>query len=133
MKPYRTGVKPHRRAAAKFIAEIHREVQKAYEEESVNGVNQSKIASILGVNRSVISRQLRGQSDMSSGRIAELAWVLGRKAKITLEKSPAPGDGCNVLEQQTIVRMENAPKVAVTNSTRMAVTAVVSEREGEIA
>jgi transcriptional regulator with XRE-family HTH domain len=49
-------------------------------------VNQSDIARRLGVNRSVISREIRGQKDMSLGRVAELATVMGYAPVFDLEK-----------------------------------------------
>jgi len=122
-------VKPHRRAAAKFVAEIHREIQKAYDEQAAYGVNQSKIADAIGVNRSVISKQMRGTADISSARIAELAWALGRKAKLTLEKpAPAP-DGSNVIGEVHVVKFGDAKPATVTNAKAVDKAAFVVTKE----
>lgn len=130
MKSYRTGVKPHRRSAAKFVAEIHREIQKAYLEEMMStGINQSKIADALGVNRSVISKQMRGTADISSARIGEIAWALGRKAKLTLEKPAPVPTGSNVIDEVRIVKFGDPTPATVTNANAIDKTAFVVTKE----
>jgi transcriptional regulator with XRE-family HTH domain len=58
---------------------VRRELQKALAEEAQKrGLTQSGLARAIGVNRSVISRELRGHKDLSLSRVAELAWALGR-------------------------------------------------------
>ena len=48
------------------------------------------IANALGVHRSVINRQMRGRKDMSLGRVAELAHLLGYEAEFELTKPTHP-------------------------------------------
>jgi hypothetical protein len=88
MTSFRLSVPPPRRAAAKFVSKVHRRLQKAYA--GTPDVTQTAIADALGVHRSVISRQLRGQQDMSLGRVAELAWAMGYEAEFELVKEQAP-------------------------------------------
>jgi transcriptional regulator with XRE-family HTH domain len=54
------------------------------EEGERNGINQSKIADAIGVHRSVISRELNGRQDITLGRLAELAWAMGREIDFSL-------------------------------------------------
>jgi transcriptional regulator with XRE-family HTH domain len=62
-------------------------LQKALlEEADESGVTQSKIALHLGVHRSVISRELNGSADITLGRVAELAFTLGREIEFSLPK-----------------------------------------------
>lgn len=78
MTLFQTPIKQNRRAAARFVAKVHRTLQKAYEAaKAEQGVTQTSIADALGVHRSVICRQLNGREDMSLGRVAEFAWALG--------------------------------------------------------
>lgn len=129
MTSYRIGVKPHRRAAARLVAEIHRTFQQAYTEEHAKGLTQSKIAQTLGVNRSVINRQLRGTADMSAGRMAELAWALGRKAKFTLETVDLPA-GSNATKPVGIIHLGTPQKTSSTNATTiMQSPVIVKENE----
>lgn len=93
MSSFRISVTPHRRAAARFINMVHRKLQKAYSD--APEVSQTDIANALGVHRSVINRQLRGTADISLGRVAELAYLLGLEADFDLVK-PFHADGCNV-------------------------------------
>jgi plasmid maintenance system antidote protein VapI len=85
MTSFRIGVTPSRRAAARFVAHVRRSLQRALvEERDLTGVNQSKIALSLDVHRSVISRELNGLQDITLGRVAELAWAMGREVDFKL-------------------------------------------------
>jgi plasmid maintenance system antidote protein VapI len=87
MTSFQISLTPNRRAAARFIGQIRRALQMAYvEEQTENGLSQSEIARALKVHRSVINRELKGLKDITAGRIAELAWAMGRKPAFTLEK-----------------------------------------------
>jgi len=48
------------------------------EEEKKRGLKQTDIARAIGVHRSVINRELKGRKDITLGRVAELAWAMGR-------------------------------------------------------
>ncbi|WP_175551257.1 helix-turn-helix domain-containing protein [Sphingobium sp. YR657] len=91
MTSYRTGISPHRRAATRFVARVHRTLQKAYEARRAEGVTQTSIAQAIGVHRSVVSRQLNGREDMSLGRVGEYAWVLGCDINFDFLPKTAPG------------------------------------------
>jgi plasmid maintenance system antidote protein VapI len=76
---FRITISPSRRAAARFVTAVRRALQKAYvEEQDRSGLTQTAIASALNVHRSVINRELRGRKDLTLGRVAELAWAMGR-------------------------------------------------------
>lgn len=75
MSSFRTSVTPHRRSAARFVESVRRRLVAAYADQPE--VTQTAIAAKLGIHRSVVSRQFRGVSDMSLGRVAELSWCLG--------------------------------------------------------
>jgi plasmid maintenance system antidote protein VapI len=95
MTSFQISISPNRRAAARFVAAVRRELQKAYAEESAaEGITQSEIARRLGVHRSVINRELKGMKDMTLGRVGELGWAIGRVAKFTLTK-PVESAGAN--------------------------------------
>lgn len=96
MTSFQISITPSRRAAARFIGKVRREILKALAEESASvGLTQSDIARTIGVHRSVINRELRGYKDISVGRIAELAFALGRKPDFALAKVQVPA-GTNV-------------------------------------
>lgn len=83
-------ISPDKRAAARFIGSVRRAIQKAYvEEQRKRGLSQSDIARELQVHRSVINRELRGFKDLTLGRVAQFAWVLGRKPTFNLEEQTA--------------------------------------------
>ncbi|MET0482540.1 MAG: helix-turn-helix transcriptional regulator [Aestuariivirgaceae bacterium] len=84
MTSFQITVSPHRRAAARFIALVRRELQKALLS-NADGLSQSDVARAIGVHRSVINRELRGQKDITLGRVAELAKALGYHPVFRLE------------------------------------------------
>src|ERR1700730_15943627 len=85
MPSFQITITPSKRAAGRFVSNVRRAIQKALaEEEKERGTTQSEMARAIGVNRSVISREIRGHKDLTLGRVAELAWALGRKATFDL-------------------------------------------------
>jgi Transcriptional regulator, contains sigma factor-related N-terminal domain len=96
MPSFRISITPSRRIATRFIDKVRRALQRAYaEEESARGLTQSEIAKNIGVHRSIINRELRGQKDMTLGRVAELAYAMGREPIFEL-RYPVVAPGANV-------------------------------------
>jgi transcriptional regulator with XRE-family HTH domain len=88
MPSFQISLKPSKRAAGRFVHGVRRSLQKALsEEQKKRGLTQSAIAKAIGVHRSVINRELRGKKDITLGRVAELAWAMGRKAVIELPET----------------------------------------------
>lgn len=104
MTSFQITVSPSRRAAARFIAHVRRELQKALvTAASRSGISQSDVARTIGVHRSVINRELRGQKDISLGRVAELAQALGYKPIFKLEEVVLPA-GSNLPPWQPAIK-----------------------------
>jgi hypothetical protein len=88
------------RKVAKFIGKVHRELQRALEYEKKNRrITQQQIASLIGVNRSVINREFLGGGNLTLRRLAELAWALGWEIGFELRK-PTATHGQNHLPVQ---------------------------------
>lgn len=111
---FQISVTPSRRAAARFIASVRRELLKALADEEAkgsNGIKQADIARAIGVNRSVVHRELRGHADITLGRLAELAWALGRKPVFELEvvktapQSNGPPPGADAAQFKSSVQV----------------------------
>lgn len=91
MMSYQISLTPSKRVSGHFVAQVRRAIQKALaEEEKERNVTQSDIARAIGVNRSVISREIRGHKDLTLSCVAELAWAMGRKPSFALQKVDAP-------------------------------------------
>jgi hypothetical protein len=85
---FQITISPNRRAAAQFVTNVRRAILKAYvEEQKASGITQTAIARALGVHRSVINRELKGLKDITLGRVAELAWAMGRLPSFDLPKA----------------------------------------------
>jgi plasmid maintenance system antidote protein VapI len=76
------------RKVSRFIGEVRSELQNALmEEKASRKLTQQNIASLIGVNRSVINRQLIGSENLTLRRVAELAWALGWDIEFRLLKT----------------------------------------------
>ena len=96
MTSFQISISPSRRAATRCVSRFRRAIQKALaEEQEKSGITQSDIARSIGVHRSVINREIRGQKDITLGRIGELAWALGREIVFDLQETNTAG-GTNV-------------------------------------
>lgn len=96
MTSFQIAISPSRRAAGRFISRVRRSLQLALVEEGqLSGINQSKVANAIGIHRSVISRELNGRQDITLGRVAEIAWALGREVEFNLPRVDYSA-GCNV-------------------------------------
>jgi len=117
MQLFQITISPSRRAAARFVSKVRRSLQKALlEEERKTGLKQTDIAKAIGVHRSVINRELRGKKDITLGRVAELAWAMGRKPALEL-LAQEPKAGSNVLPV-------NQPLISVVSSTSLGAIAL---------
>jgi len=113
MTSFRITLTPNKRAAGRFIALVRRALQRALaEEKQKEGLTQSEIACKIGVHRSVVNRQLRGNEDMTLGRIAELAWAMNRKAIIQLVEQ-AQDRGVNRIEKIETVITNSSAKLSL--------------------
>lgn len=92
MTSFRIAISPSERAGARFVSKVRRSFQQAMIEE---GITQSEIARILGVHRSVINREIRGDKGMTLGRAGELAFALRRRADFGLPKRKI-AEGSNI-------------------------------------
>jgi hypothetical protein len=97
---FQITISPSRKAAARFVTAVRRAIQKAYVEEQNSGLTQTAIARALGVHRSVINRELRGKKDLTLGRVAELAWAMGRVPSFCLPKTEL-ATGSNLIPTTT--------------------------------
>src|SRR5215469_16939938 len=110
---FQTTISPTRRSAARFILRVRRALQQAYVEEyRKRGLTQSDIARELKVHRSVINRELRGEQDITLGRVAELAHVLGRKPSFSLPEKTAR-EGSNIGQQAATAWSAPSPAPSV--------------------
>jgi transcriptional regulator with XRE-family HTH domain len=94
---FQITLSPSKRAAARFVNDVRRKLQRALAEESEKrGLTQTDIAKEIGVHRSVINRELRGRKDITLGRVAELALAMGRKAELDLPERSVPVATANI-------------------------------------
>ncbi len=61
---------------SRFIGSVRRELKRAFSVAQKRGISQRDIAKKLGVQPSVISRQLSGSANLTLASIGDLAWAL---------------------------------------------------------
>jgi transcriptional regulator with XRE-family HTH domain len=76
---YQMRLDPKSRKSAKFISRLQKKIQQAL---SSSGKTQQDIASILGVDRSVVNRRIKGSANLTARSIAEFAFALDKDIKI---------------------------------------------------
>lgn len=88
---FRAKVPWHKIAGATLVTEVRDMLVKALLEEArgPNKIRQADVARTLGVDRSVVHRQLVGTGDLGLSRIGEIAAILGRDAKFVLSEKKA--------------------------------------------
>jgi len=75
------------RKAGRALGDMRSELQKAFiAEQKSRKLTQQKIATQLGVNRSVVHRQLTGIENLTYRTIVELAWAMGWEPQFSLVK-----------------------------------------------
>ena len=106
MPSYQISLTPHKRTAGRLVAAVRREIQKALaEEHAEHGTTQASIAAELGVNGSVIHRQIMGLENLTLGSVGEIASALGR-------------DPLFLMPRHSVVSGSNHEAIQVSNSAK---------------
>jgi len=75
------------RIASRFLAQVHAEISNAaISAKRESGINQKKVAEELQVDKSVVSRILKGLGNPTIRTIGELTAVLGYRPELVLHK-----------------------------------------------
>jgi len=92
MNSYVFDIGEKARKVARFIGHVRAELQRALVvEKASRKLTQQQIATMIGVHRSVINRQLMGFENLTLRRVAELAWALGWELYFELRRPQQPG------------------------------------------
>jgi transcriptional regulator with XRE-family HTH domain len=83
------------RKAGRFIGRVRSELLKALSERKAKeGLTQQALATKLGVHRSLVNRQLAGESNLTLRSLADLAWAMDMELSFEL-REPVAGVGQN--------------------------------------
>lgn len=90
---FEIDISPIENETADFLHRLHGEIYRAFLLAKKNdGVTQSQIANILNVDKSHVSRILRGSGNPTAKTIAELAYALNCKPSIAMARFHAVGN-----------------------------------------
>jgi len=91
---FRRLTDPRRRDRAHFLGDIFAALNRAFQEEvEQSGLTKAEIANRLGVHRSVITRRLSGEGNMTFETLHDMAWAMGRRVTIDLPRRDDVGLG----------------------------------------
>lgn len=94
MTSFKLKVAARRRAAVRLVGEVSREVLSAFEKEKrKSGISQSSLARRLGVDRSVVHRNLLGGKNFTLETLSDLAWAMNRRVRVTLDEAAGADAG----------------------------------------
>jgi transcriptional regulator with XRE-family HTH domain len=100
---YRFDIDARSRKAGRLIGRIRSELLKALTEEKRAGLTQQELARRLEMGRSVLNRQLSGESNLSLRSLADLAWALDREIAFELRR-PIESAGQNIAPETSTIR-----------------------------
>lgn len=112
---FKFGMDPRRKSFVRAIGGAHAAIAEAMQEDG--GITVTELARRLDVDKSVLSRRLKGQTNMTIKALADIAWALGRRVEISLPKKKAQGNRpvvTSVVWQERPVVL--APKVQISCS-----------------
>jgi len=72
---YQIKIDPKSRKAARFISQLQKTIQDAL---TASGKTQQEVANILGIDRSVVNRRLKGSTNLTARSIAEFAYAFDK-------------------------------------------------------
>jgi nucleoid DNA-binding protein len=108
MTSYMFEIGEKARKASRFIGHVRAELQRALvAEKASRKLTQQKLADALGVNRSVINRQLMGTENLTLRSVAELGWALGWEPHFEMRKKTPRGN--HVPQTGSAGRVEATP------------------------
>ena len=102
---YELKIDPKKRAGSRFIGKVRKELALAVlEEKALTGVNQQKLAVALGVHRSVISRMLKGEANLTLRSLGEMGWALGWDVNFTMTRKIQPSQPNNLYSEKPVAQ-----------------------------
>jgi transcriptional regulator with XRE-family HTH domain len=90
---YKLKIDPKTRAGGRFIGASHKALLTALlKERDISGLTQQELARRLGVHRSVVSRLIKGDANLTFRSVGEIAWAMGWDAQLLLKRiEQSPG------------------------------------------
>lgn len=102
MTSFQFDIGSRARNAGRFIGRVRDELLKALSERKKDGkLSQQELATKLEVHRSLINRQLSGESNLTLRSLADLAWAMDMEISFELRK-PVAEAGQNQPVQQAV-------------------------------
>lgn len=118
-------IDPKRRASGRFIGKVRRVlVDAALAAKREDKMSQAQVAQKLGVDRSTITRLLKGEANLTLRTIGEIAWALGLEPHFSLSRRKER-DRANIGDVVVSASSDDRPKASTTTTGAGAATTVV--------
>lgn len=125
MTSFHFDIDPKEHFVARAISRARDALRLAFlEEKATRDFTQADLARTLGIDRSVINRQLTGDANMTIRSLAELAWGLDRDLVVQM---PRPTDGIGANEHSTRPAIVATKTSSGTAASAAMVAAVISK------
>lgn len=124
---YRMKIDPKSRKAAKFISRLQKKIQAALVQ---SGKTQQEVADILGVDRSVVNRRLKGSANLTARSIAEFAHAFDKEVEISFVEKKVSQDknwhttNKNIVEMQSFIQTKSTGTLVKENHYNLESTAL---------
>lgn len=107
---YSMKISKRDRATGRFKSRVHRALMKAViAAKNERNLTQSQIASLMEVDKSVVSRILNGRGNLTLKTIGDISWVLGLRPEISfVELDAGVAQNANHMQQEQVVASEAA-------------------------
>lgn len=105
---FRPRTPHHSMLGASLVSETKEKLLEIFLEVKAKiGITQAELARRLGVDRSVINRQLHNEADLSLMRVGEIAAILGRRVQIVFAEEDAVTTGFRNEAPDALVNWSN--------------------------
>ena len=105
---YQMQIDQKSRKAARFISQLKRKIQQAL---IASGKTQQEVAAILGVDRSVVNRRLRGSANLTARSIAEFAYAFDKDIEFEFIDRTRANRANSAFSSDGVINIQSAPKV----------------------
>lgn len=112
---FRFSLDPHQLKVGRDVGRARRNLQKAFAvEKQKRKFTQAELARAMGVGRSVINRQLTGNSNLTLKSLAEWAYALKRNLIVEFEEQPETNGAKNEAPELQAPEVESYPTSGMT-------------------
>jgi plasmid maintenance system antidote protein VapI len=113
------------------MSRVHRALSKVVmEAKAERSLTQQQIADLMGVDKSVVSRIINGESNLTLKTIGDISWVVGLKPELTFKviDRVSTEDANNIAMPTIFAAQSETPRVETSKPIEIGMGGVISDR-----